>query len=278
MKPFGQIYTCRLLLLFLLTSVSVTFGEILHLKIPSAALSDSNRVIVATPTNYDENTKNTYPFIIMLHGWSGDETQWEDDSELQVLSDKYNVLLVLPDGGYDGWWVDTDLTPGRNYDTHIRQELKIWIINNFNGCGDPAHQGILGLSMGGYGSIMQALKYPGEYAAASSLSGIMDISRHPENWHMYAAFGPYTEDAVTWKLNNPIELLSLKKAKKTPPLQLICGRDDFAFPENQDMATKLNQLGYTVDFREEAGTHSHTFWKTHVETAVAFLVSNFSGL
>jgi len=269
----------KLLLTSLLISwfaVSVQ-GEILHLKVPGTALADSNRTIIATPTDFDPNRTAGYPFIIMLHGWSGDETQWQDDADLQFLSDKYTVLLVLPDGGYDGWWVDTDLQPGRNYSTHIRQELKTWIINQFNGSADFSQQGILGLSMGGYGAILQALNHPQEYAAAASLSGIMDISHHTDNWCLSTALGTYSAGSRTWATHNPIELLKPQGLGESPALLLICGRDDFAFPENQDMAFKLKTLGYSIDFRAETGTHSHVFWQTHVESAIAFIVTHFSG-
>ena len=106
MKSFINISTCLIVIVISLISFSSVHGEILHLKTPSVALSDSNRVIVATPSEFDPQQKGGYPFIVMLHGWSGDETQWEDDSDLQMLCDTYNILLVLPDGGYDGWWVD----------------------------------------------------------------------------------------------------------------------------------------------------------------------------
>ena len=258
--------------LFLLTQ---SFGDIYHLKVPSLALSDSNKVIVATPTYFEILRETEYPFIIMLHGWSGDETQWENDANLQEICDTHDILLVLPDGGYDGWWVDTEVQPGRDYSTHIRQELKIWLIDHFNASQRPTQHGILGLSMGGYGSMLQALKHPDEYAAASSLSGVMDIPRHKHKWRLEGALGKFTVGAETWSSNNPIGLLNEHGSKGSPPLQLICGKDDFAFPENVDMAAKLKRLGYSVDFRKETGPHSHTFWKTHVETAVAFVVSHF---
>ncbi|MCF7823688.1 MAG: prolyl oligopeptidase family serine peptidase [Candidatus Marinimicrobia bacterium] len=267
----SQLVTLLLLFCFLPKAQA----EILHLKLPSHALIDSNRVIIATPNSFDVNRAKRYPFIFMLHGWSGDETQWEDDSDLQALCDKYDVLLVLPDGGYDGWWIDTDYLPGRNYDSHLRQELKPWIITIFNGSDISAEQGIMGLSMGGYGSILQALKHPEEYAAASSLSGIMDITRHPDKWGLKWTLGDFTDSPANWHSNNPIDLIRTQNTYTGPALQLICGREDFAFQENLDMAAQLDTLGYAIDFLEDTGTHSHKFWKSHVEIAIKFIVDQF---
>jgi len=276
MKPYKNFSASLLALLFVLPSFSSVFGDILHLKAPSVALSDSNRVIVATPSQFDLHLRSGYAFIVMLHGWSGDETQWEDDSDLQALCDTYNVLLVLPDGGYDGWWVDSEVSPGRNYDTHIHQEIKIWMVENFNGSKKPSQHGIMGLSMGGFGAISQALKYPKSYAATASLSGVMDITRHTENWHLTNALGLYADDPDRWERNNPLHLAERKAPRRSPDILLICGRDDFTFKENQEMARLLDDMKYDSVFREEAGTHSHIFWKTHVESAIKFIVSHFS--
>ncbi|NQT61624.1 MAG: prolyl oligopeptidase family serine peptidase [Candidatus Marinimicrobia bacterium] len=275
MKPFNNISACLIGIVLSLISFSPILGEILHLKTPSIALSDSNRVIVATPSQFDPQQKGGYPFIVMLHGWSGDETQWEDDSDLQMLCDAYNVLLVLPDGGYDGWWIDSEVSPGRNYDTHIHHEIKIWMVANFNGSMNPMNHGVMGLSMGGFGAISQALRYPDNYAAAASLSGVMDVTRHTENWHLTGALGLYADDPDRWNRNNPLHLAENKAPRQSPNMLLVCGRDDFTFKENQEMAKMLEDMGYKSVFREESGTHSHTFWKTHVESAIKFIVSHF---
>ncbi|MBT3228115.1 MAG: prolyl oligopeptidase family serine peptidase [Candidatus Marinimicrobia bacterium] len=276
MKSYKNIFATLIMPVLVLTSFSPALGDILHLKAPSVALSDSNRVIVATPSQFDPHLKGGYPFIVMLHGWSGDETQWEDDSDLQNLCDTYNLLLILPDGGYDGWWVDSEVSPGRNYATHIHQEIKIWVVENFNGSMNPASHGVMGLSMGGFGAITQVLKYPDSYAAAASLSGVMDITRHTENWHLTNALGLYAEDPDRWESNNPLHLAEKKAPRNSPDMLLVCGRDDFTFKENQEMAKQLEDKGYKIVFREESGTHSHAFWKTHVESAIKFIVSHFN--
>ena len=251
------------------------FGKIHKLKVPSVALKDSNRVIVATPKGYNPTLKGGYPFIVMLHGYDGDETQWAKDANLQELCDTYNVLLVLPDGGIDGWWVDTELLPGRNYETHIHQEIKIWMVKHFNGSIQSSQHGILGLSMGGFGAFLQALKFPESYAAAVSLSGVVDITRHPDNWHIVNALGAYSDNPENWKTNNPYHLLQKAAPKNSPDLLMICGRDDFTFAENQATEQQIKKYGYSGELQEEAGTHSHAFWKTHVPAAVDFIVENF---
>ena len=262
------------LLLVCSLAPSLSSAAIQHVKMPTHTLADSNRVIVATPRNFDSERRGGYPFVIMLHGWSGDETQWEDDADLQFLADSFGVLLVLPDGGYDGWWMDNGRTAGRNYDSYLRQDLKPWIIKRYNGSAKKLQQGIMGLSMGGYGAVMQALKYPDQYAAAASLSGVMDITRHPDSWGIEKTLGPYQDDQAGWQTHNPLDLTQQPPRQNSPPLLLICGRDDFAFAENQTLVHQLDRLDYSYVFREAEGAHSHVFWKTHVNSAIAFIVAH----
>ncbi len=250
-------------------------GKVQSFKIPSVALSDSNQVIVASPTTFDMNKQGGYSYIVMLHGYSGNQDQWNEDADLQALSDKYNILLVLPDGGYDSWWLDTDLLSGRNYDTHLHQELTIWVVETLNGSANPTQHGIMGLSMGGFGAFLQALKHPSSYAAAASLSGVMDITRHPNSWGLAKSLGRYTNNRKKWDSNNPLNLTQRPLKRPLPDFLLICGRDDFAFPENQAMIHQMKRMGYSAELKEEAGAHTHTFWKTHVEAAIEFIVNHF---
>ncbi len=149
------------------------------------------------------------------------------------------------------------------------------MVEKFSGSKKSSQHGIMGLSMGGFGAISQALKYPKSYAAAASLSGVMDITRHTENWHLTNALGLYADDPDRWERNNPLHLAERKAPRRSPDMLLICERDDFTFQENQEMARLLDDMKYNSVFREEAGTHSHAFWKTHVESAIKFIVSIF---
>ena len=133
----------------------------------------------------------------------------------------------------------------------------------------------MGLSMGGFGAFLQALKHPESYAAAVSLSGVMDITRHLDSWGLINSLGKYSDNPKIWESQNPLHLTQKAKHNSTPALLLICGRDDFAFAENQAMAHQMRRMGYPGKLREEAGAHTHTFWKAQVDSAISFIVSNF---
>ncbi len=45
----------------------------------------------------------------MLHGHSGDYKQWSEIVDLKYYANKYNFLIVCPDGNFDSWYVDSPI-------------------------------------------------------------------------------------------------------------------------------------------------------------------------
>lgn len=250
-------------------------ASIEKLKIKSPAIGDSTRIIVATPTDYTGTDLSVTGMIIMLHGWSGDETQWEDDSELQFLCDRYSVILVLPDGGYDGWWIDPPNSSKRRYAKHLHDELIPWVEQRYNFTTTKNTRGILGLSMGGFGSVVQVFRYPHAYAAAASLSGVMDLTRVQDRYGIVTALGSFDKHEARWREVNPLDLAKTPAPEGFPALLMICGWEDRFFPENEDTFEALRSSGYDVRFMAAPGTHSHQFWKDHVEQAILFITAQF---
>lgn len=272
MKPTHLLY--RLILLPIFTGFAL--GAIEHLKIPAPSLIDSNRTIIATPRTFDPHRTVRYPVILMLHGWSGDETQWEKDAPLQSLADRYDLILVLPDGGYDGWWSDSELRPDRDYETHIVKELLPYLEKNYNATHSKDQRGLTGLSMGGYGSVALLLRNQDVFCAAASLSGIMDIVAHGTQWGLQQTFGDQTTGLVHWQQHNPLDMIEKRSGRNLPPIFLICGSEDFAYQENEVAARRLDDKHADFMFLFPPGTHAHIFWRENIGEAVKFLALHFN--
>ena len=71
-----------------------------------------------------------------------------------------------------------DMAHGSDYWKFVSEELPMFINRWFNVSSDPAKTFVAGLSMGGYGAMKLALGRPGQYAAAASISGALDIAAH----------------------------------------------------------------------------------------------------
>ena len=71
-----------------------------------------NQYLVFKPDKY--NSGENYPLLFMLHGHSGDYTQWSEIVDLQKYTNKYSFIIVCPDGNYDSWYIDSPILKESN--------------------------------------------------------------------------------------------------------------------------------------------------------------------
>lgn len=103
---------------------------------------------------YDRSAKTLY----LLHGFSGSSMDFLTGSLIQELALKYNLAVVLP-AGENSFYLNGKGT-GRAYETFIGEELMDYCKKTF-GLSDKREDNFIGgLSMGGFGAIHTALKYP----------------------------------------------------------------------------------------------------------------------
>ena len=84
-------------------------GSIQDVKVHSAAMNKDIDVRVILPKNYAQ--LKDLPTVYLLHGHSGKASDWDANGKVSRWVDLYNVILVLPDGGYDSWYFDAPEDP-----------------------------------------------------------------------------------------------------------------------------------------------------------------------
>ena len=72
----------------------------------SDAMQKTIPAIVVTPDDY--NPDKSYPVVYLLHGYSGDYTDWMNINGEYICktADAENMIIVSPDGGYSSWYFD----------------------------------------------------------------------------------------------------------------------------------------------------------------------------
>jgi hypothetical protein len=59
---------------------------------------------VITPDVYSQSADTRYPVVYALHGASGNNVSFAGtDRALRALADRYQVVVVCPDGGVTSW-------------------------------------------------------------------------------------------------------------------------------------------------------------------------------
>lgn len=222
----------------------------------SVNLPSADSILIITPENY--NSRNDYPLIILLHGWSGNYLQWNSIIHLQDLSNAYNFVIACPDGFYDSWYVNNPLKPKVQYEDFFWQEFVPYLKNNYS--IDSSNVFITGLSMGGHGAITFYLKRPQLFKSAASTSGILDLTFFPDRWSIKDGIGSIKDYPNVWKNNSAFHLLdSLENFNKK--MLIDCGTEDFAYRANLNFVKKCYDLGIDTKFISIPGTHSRDHWK-----------------
>lgn len=168
--------------------------------------SPDRNVTIYLPPGYDENPSQRFPVIYLLHGYTATNRLWQGGQYLGGLNIKNitdaliesggmrPLILVMPDGEntYMGSWYTNSSVTG-NWEDFIVQDLVEYIDSNYRTLGQVASRGIAGHSMGGYGTIVLAMKHPEVYSVVYVMSAAAIAMEH----HILSSQNEFMK-AITW--------------------------------------------------------------------------------
>jgi S-formylglutathione hydrolase FrmB len=229
-------------------------------------------VTIVTPDSYDGSVP--MPVLYLLNGWSGDHRHWLERGKVGCLADRYEVILVMPDTGYDSWYFDSKVTPEYQYETFVSNELVEYVDSNYKTIADRCGRAVTGLSMGGHGALFLAFRHQDVYGSAGSMSGGVDIRPFPEKWGISKRLGTIEENPQAWEENTVINLTHLLKPDS---LNLIidCGTGDFFYEVNCNLHKKLLDQGIPHDFISRPGVHNWPYWSNSIKYQIVFFNDRF---
>ena len=226
------------------------------------------------PLNYNDKVQNQtkYPVVYLIHGLFGHYNNWAENTKLKEYAAKYNFIIVMPEGN-NGWYVDSATVADDKYESYIAKELIPEIDKKYRTLADKNHRAIAGLSMGGYGSLKFAGKYPEMFILAGSFSGALGAAERTEKnspeWvlkSIMTAFG--AAESQTRKDNDLFNLykeLSAEKMKNLPFIYLDCGTEDGLIQNNREFLSVLQEKKIPHEYRELPGVHDWKFWNSQIE-------------
>ncbi len=227
-----------------------------------------NTLYIYTPKGY-KNSGKKYPLVYLLHGWAGSSRDWKNNYEVQKLADKYGMIIALPDGYHDSWYVNSKSSKLLQYESAFWKRIVPFVEENYR--VDGSNRFITGLSMGGHGAVSFYLKKRGYFRAAGSMSGILDITKFPDNWGISKRLGAYKKNKKTWEMNSALQLLKAYKGKKNELLLFIaCGKKDFAFAVNESFNKEAKAGKVPIIYLADQGEHNWDYWTSHVDQQILF--------
>jgi len=243
------------------------------LNIPSRSMAKEIKTVVILPKGYSVNTK--YPVLYLLHGYSGNYSNWVKNTTVASLADQYGYMVVCPDGGFGSWYWDIANDRNYQYETFVSKELVDYIDQHYVTVKDRKGRAITGLSMGGHGALSLAIKHQDLYGAAGSTAGGVDFRPFPLNWEIKDRIGNYADAPQIWDDRVVINMIP-KLLNNKLRLMIDCGKEDFFYPVNVALHDKLMYHNINHTFVTSEGGHNWTYWSRSIIYQMAFFNEFFN--
>jgi len=213
----------------------------------------------------------TLPLVILLHGVYGSHWAWAlkggAHRTAQGLIDAREIppmALAMPS---DGLWGD-----GSGYLRHREADFERWIVEEVPAAAREAMPGqseqsplfINGLSMGGFGALRLAGKFPGKFRGAGGHSSITQF----DQFRLFVE-EPLEQYGCAADDRSVLETL-MRNRDRLPPLRFDCGREDPLIEYNRELNRELKKTGIPHVYEEFPGGHSWPYWETHLADMLRF--------
>lgn len=256
------------------------FSESLLRKVPVTC------IIPIDKSNYFdlENDKVELPLktLYLLHGGFGSDLDWLSGTRIERYATEHHLAVIMP-AGENGFYLDTK-SGVRNYGQFIGKELVELMQKMFPLSSKREDTFIGGLSMGGYGALINGLRYHDTFSKIGLLSPALmqnSIINSQYNANQRIFDRRYYEEVYS-NLDeikgSEVDYFALIKAKKEenadlPDLYICCGEDDTVFiDENRKYHQYLKELGILHEYYESKGGHDWDFWDFHIKNIIEWLM------
>lgn len=244
-------------------------------KVMSQKMNREIKAVVVLPHQYFDNPTDSFPSVYVLHGASGDYSNWPKKKNLEQVATQYGVVMICPDG-QDSWYFDSPIDPKMQFETFISRELVAYVDSHYRTFRSAKMRAITGLSMGGHGALWNAFRHPDVWGSCGSMSGGVDITKFPDRWDMHLALGNYAQHKQSWAEHSVINLVpSLQAGKQN--IIIDDGRQDFFYEVNMALHKALTQKGIAHQFSIRPGQHSWHYWRESLPQHLDFFKTAFDG-
>ncbi|RYD90266.1 MAG: esterase family protein, partial [Sphingobacteriales bacterium] len=215
------------------------------------------------------------PVVYLLHGLLGNYQQFIDKLPgFTDYADKYNVLLVCPDGQPAGWYFDSPEAPQFKYETYISTEVVAYVDSHYKTIKNRKGRAIIGASMGGHGAFYIAFKHQDIFGAAGSICGAVDIRPYPKMFAIQNRLGDYAKYPERWEQNTVINLMHLLTPNSLA-LVIDCGTEDMFFGINNALHQKLLDNNIPHVYTARPGSHTFAYMADALHYQMLFMANFF---
>lgn len=266
-----------------------------NLSLESNILSEAVKYAIYLPAGYETNHRH-YPVVYLLHGGGphGDRhMQWIIQGDMQRIVDKgiengsmTPTIIVMADAKRSYYM--NSVNGEHQYEDFYIKELIPHIEEKYRCRPESKFRGIMGLSMGGFGSLLYTFKHPDLFSSCVAISAAVrpddEIRALPQKQYLARhgiAMGQLTkeDERITdfWRANHPLHLVRSVPTDKLKKVRyyIDCGDDDYLYKGNSLLHIAMRELKIPHEFRIRDGAHTWTYWQQGLKDGLAFLTDGF---
>ncbi len=264
-------------------------SSVFALTINSKALKREVKYRVYVPNEY-KTTSIYYPTLYLLHGLYGSEADWssKEQGNMQEICDAYFAknpaqkrIVIMPDGG--NLWYRDSADDSCKYETFFFEELMPEVQKRFRCLTDRANTAIAGLSMGGYGSALYALRHPDRFESCYAMSPAIFSRETVKDFFDFKTFKNFLAGRENfqegderfdeyYEANDHFALIEKFQGDvEKPRILLDCGDDDGLLHDDFTFYRKARSLKYPCEMRVRNGGHTWEYWREALPLALEFI-------
>ena len=220
---------------------------------------------VFLPATIPSNAK--FPVVYLLHGGGGGYRDWSNYSDVSQYA-SHGLILIMPEGE-SSYYMNAVKRPADRFEDYIVKDLIADVEQRFPAKTGRENRAIAGVSMGGFGAVVLALKHPDLFVFAGGLSPALDVPTRPFSIKRIGQYREHSAIFGDWggqsrRDNDPYTLARNADPAKVPYLFLTCGNQEGLLPANKKLAAILQARAFRYEFHVVPGGHDWNQWNARV--------------
>lgn len=227
-------------------------------------------------------TKEKLKTLYLLHGIFGNYTDWVCGTRIQRWAQDHDLAVIMP-SGENKFYVDNEMSH-EYFSQFIGEELVQITRAMFPLSHLREDTFIAGLSMGGYGALINGLKYHQTFGYIGALSAALllddfiqakdgeDVPYIMKRSYLTSVFGDLTKLKGSDK--DYKALIEKIDIQDVPAIYMTCGTEDSLLPQNRDYRDFLKAHYIPVTYEEGPGGHEWDFWDCYIQRVLEWLPIN----
>lgn len=257
------------------------------LSMKSQILKMERKFAVYLPPCYETSVRD-YPVLYLLHGSGDDQTGWVQFGEIMHIADKAilegsatPMIVVMPDAntGQRGYF--NSIKGDWLYEDFFFEEFMPFVEKAYRIRKEKRYRAIAGLSMGGGGTFVYALRHPELFSSACPLSAscgplnMEDMERYKSRMGMQHVTDE--ESQTYFKKHSVPEMMKNMpdEQKKAVRWFIDCGDDDFLYEGNSLVHIEMRKNEIPHEYRVRNGGHTWTYWRESLPVVLSFISDPF---